>query len=446
MNKQTYKNIIIGFGKAGRALAAKLSQEGEESVLIERDRAMDGGTCPNVGCVPSKTLITAGNRNLPFIEAMKLKYATREKMHNGAANGALSQPLVSYMNGLAKFTGADEVEVASPDGSVTRLTGGRIFINTGATPVIPEIPGIHESKNILTSESAMELDELPKDLVIIGAGYIGLEFAGMFKRFGSKVTILEPFGKFLPREDRDVADEVFKDLTESGISIHLDTQVEKITGHEALAGGVVYPADKILIATGRKPNIDELDLSAAGIGLQPNGFIQVDDTLRTTNNKVWALGDVRGGGQFYYLSTDDFRIVASQLFGDGSRTLASPERQNAPYNVFITPTLSRVGLDEQMAQAAGRKYRLFKMPAAKIVKANVLQDPRGLLKALVDPGTDEILGATLYHEDSHEVINLVSLAMQARVKYTQLRDRIFTHPTMSEGLNDLFANEVNERG
>ena len=212
-----------------------------------------------------------------------------------------------------------------------------------------------------------------------------------------------------------------------------------------LAGGKVFTADKILIAAGRKPNIDELNLPAAGIELQPNGYIKVDDTLKTTNDKVWALGDVRGSGQFYYLSTDDFRIVTSQLFGDGSRRLTSSQRQNVPYNVFITPTLSRVGLDEQLAQAAGRKYRLFKMPAAKIVKANIVQNPRGLLKALVDPKTDQILGATLYHEDSHEIINLVSFAMQTDIKYMQLRDQIFTHPTMGEGLNDLFMNEVKQK-
>ncbi|MCL2138525.1 MAG: FAD-dependent oxidoreductase [Treponema sp.] len=442
MKKQTYKNIIIGFGKAGRALAVKLSQEGEESVIIERDRAMDGGTCPNVGCVPSKTLITAGNRNLLFSDAMKLKYATREKMHNGATNGALSQPLVSYINGLAKFVGSDEIEVSAPDGTVTRLTGERIFINTGATPVIPEIPGIHDGKNVITSEVAMELDELPENLVILGAGYIGLEFAGMFNRFGSKVTVLEPFGKFMPREDRDIADEIFKDMTESGICFHLNTPIEKISDNEVLSGGESYKADKILVATGRKANTSDLNLSAAGIEFQPNGDIKVDDTLKTTNDKVWALGDVRGGGQFYYLSTDDFRIVVSKLFGNGSRKLTSPARQNVPYSVFITPTLSRVGLDEQTAQSAGKKYRLFKLPASKIVKANILQDPRGLLKALVDPETDEILGAALYHEDSHETINLMSLAMYTHVKYTQLRDQIFTHPTMSEGLNDLFANEV----
>ena len=442
MEKQTYKNIIIGFGKAGRMLAAQLSREGEDSVIIERDRAMDGGTCPNVGCVPSKTLITAGNRNLPFADAMELKYATREKMHYGATTGALRHPLVSYINGLAKFTGPDEIEAASPDGTITRLTGERIFINTGATPVIPEIPGISDSKNVITSEGAMELGELPENLAIIGAGYIGLEFAGMFNRFGSNVTVIEPHGKFLPREDKDVADEVFRNLTDSGIDFHLNAPVEKISDNEALAGGKVYKFDKILIATGRRPNIDELNLPAAGIELLPNGAIKVDSTMKTTNDKVWALGDVRGGGQFYYLANDDFRIVHNQLFGDGSRKLTSPERQNATYSVFITPTLSRVGLDEQTAQGLGKKYRLFKMAAAKIVTAHVLQDVRGLLKALVDPETDEIIGATLYHENSHEIINLMSLAMQARVKYMTLRDHIFTHPTMSEGLNDLFVNEV----
>ena len=387
METRHFKNIIIGFGKAGRALAKTLSQHGEEALIIERDQAMYGGTCPNVGCAPSKTLIVAGQKNMNFSEAMATKYKVREILHNGAYHGAADEPLVYVMDGIARFINQETLEVVNGD-KISKVIGERIFINTGATPVIPEISGIQESKNVITSEGAMELSELPKKLVIIGAGYIGLEFAGMFNKFGSKVTILEPHSTFLPKEDDDISREIFKDLKASGVEIHLGVKVEKITDSEVLAGGQTYSADKILVATGRRPNITDLNLEKAGVELSESG-----------------------------------------------RTLV-------PYSVFISPTLSRIGLDEKQAKKAGVNYRLFKMAAAPIVKSKVVQDTRGILKALVDPKTDEILGATLYHEDSHEVINLVSLAMKMHTPYQILRDQIFTHPTMGEGLNDLFQNEV----
>lgn len=439
METRHFKNIIIGFGKAGRALAKTLSQHGEEALIIERDQAMYGGTCPNVGCAPSKTLIVAGQKNMNFSEAMATKYKVRETLHNGAYHGSADEPLVYVMDGIARFINQETLEVVNGD-KISKVIGERIFINTGATPVIPEISGIQESKNVITSEGAMELSELPKKLVIIGAGYIGLEFAGMFNKFGSKVTILEPHSTFLPKEDDDISREIFKDLKASGVEIHLGVKVEKITDSEVLAGGQTYSADKILVATGRRPNITDLNLEKAGVELSESGYIKVDDDLKTSTENIWALGDVRGGGQFYYLSTDDFRIVNNQLFGDHSRKLS--DRNLVPYSVFISPTLSRIGLDEKQAKKAGVNYRLFKMAAAPIVKSKVVQDTRGILKALVDPKTDEILGATLYHEDSHEVINLVSLAMKMHTPYQILRDQIFTHPTMGEGLNDLFQNEV----
>ena len=347
--------------------------------------------------------------------------------------------LVYVMDGIARFINQQTLEVVNGD-KISKVIGERIFINTGATPVIPEISGIQESKNVITSEGAMELSELPKKLVIIGAGYIGLEFAGMFNKFGSKVTILEPHSTFLPKEDDDISREIFKDLKASGVEIHLGVKVEKITDSEVLAGGQTYSADKILVATGRRPNITDLNLEKAGVELSESGYIKIDDDLKTSTENIWALGDVRGGGQFYYLSTDDFRIVNNQLFGDHSRKLS--DRTLVPYSVFISPTLSRIGLNEKQAKKAGVNYRLFKMAAAPIVKSKVVQDTRGILKALVDPKTDEILGATLYHEGSHEVINLVSLAMKMHTPYQILRDQIFTHPTMGEGLNDLFQNEV----
>ena len=433
-----FKNVIIGFGKAGRALAKSFSQHGEEVLIIERDPSMYGGTCPNIGCAPSKALIVAGHKNLRFDEAMVIKYKVREMLHNGAYHGAADEELVSVIDGVARFINQNTVEVNN-EGILTQIIGERIFVNTGATPVIPDILGV-ESKNVITSEGAMELNQLPKNLVIIGAGYIGLEFAGMFNKFGSKVTIIEPHLTFLPKEDDDIAAEIFKDMRNEGITLHLDTQIEKITDTEVIAGGKTYPADKVLIATGRTPNIDDLQLENAGVELQPDGYIKVDDSLKTTTDNIWALGDVRGGGQFYYLSTDDFRIINNHLFGNQSRKLS--DRTIVPYSVFITPTLSRVGLNEKQARAMGINYRLFKMEASPIVKTKVVQDMRGLLKALVNPETDEILGATLYHEDSHEVINLISLAMKMKTPYTTIRDQIFTHPTMGEGLNDLFQTEA----
>lgn len=439
MEIKKVKNVIIGFGKAGRALAKSFSQHGEEAVIIEREQAMYGGTCPNVGCAPSKTLIAAGHRNINFAEAMGLKRKVREKLHNRAYQGAAGEPLVSVLDGVAHFINENTVEI-NDKGKAVQIIGERFFINTGAAPVIPNILGIN-STNVITSAGAMELERLPKNLVIIGAGYIGLEFAGMFNKFGSKVTIIESHSKFLPQEDEDISEEIFKNLSNDGISLKLNTQIEKITDTEVFAGGVVYPADKVLIAAGRMPNIEDLQLTNAGVELQPNGYIKVDDNLKTTAKKIWAVGDVRGGGQFYYLSTDDFRIIENYLFGDKTRKLS--DRTFVPYSVFMTPPLSRVGLNEKEAQAKQVNYRLFKTAASSIVKAEVAQATRGMLKGLVDPETDEILGVTLYHEDSPEVINLISLAMKAKIPYTAIRDQIFTHPTMGEGLNDLFQNEVN---
>ncbi|MCL1989166.1 MAG: FAD-dependent oxidoreductase [Firmicutes bacterium] len=438
MEDKYFKNVIIGFGKAGRALAKFLSQHGEESVIIERDKAMYGGTCPNIGCAPSKTLIYAGHTKKPFAEAMATKYKVREMLHNGAYHGAADEPLVSVLDGVASFLSPTEIAV-NLNNKFTKVTGERFFINTGSTPIIPEIPGIDTANNILTSESAMELDKLPQNLVVIGAGYIGLEFAGMFNSFGANVTVLESNPVFLPNEDDDISAAILTDLTNSGIAVHLSTTVEKISDTEVIANGKSYKADKVLIAVGRKPNIDDLQLQNANIELS-NGYIKVDETLQTNVPNIWAMGDVRGGPQFYYLSTDDFRIISNQLFGDKSRKLS--DRNPVPYSIFTNPTLSHIGLTEKSAKEQNIKYRLFKMAAAPIVRTKVTQDMRGMLKALVDPQTEQILGVTLYHIDSHEVINLISLAMELKLPYTALRDRIYTHPTATEGLNDLFNNEI----
>jgi len=434
------KNIIIGFGKAGRIIAKTASQKGETAVVIERDQEMYGGTCPNVGCVPSKTLIVAGEHGLDFKEAMARKIDVRGRLHNKTYHNTADEAHVTVLDGIASFVDANTVRVTN-NGAEELVKAERIFINTGATPVIPAIKGV-DSKNVITSKEALELTDKPEKLVIIGAGYVGLEFAGMYNNFGTEVTILDPHESFLPNEDLDLSTTIQADLESDGVKIVLGAGIEEIQDNAVVAGGKTYPADKVLLATGRKPNIDELQLEKAGIELADNGYIKVDDDLKTTASNVWAVGDVRGGGQFYYLSTDDYRIVADQLWGEGKRKLS--DRKNVPTSVFIKPVLSRIGLDEKSAQAQGIDYRLFKMPAAAIVKSNVAADTKGLLKGLVDPKTDEILGVTLYMEDSHEVINLLTLAMNHHIPYTALREQIFTHPSMGEGLNDLFSapNEV----
>ncbi|MDR0200419.1 MAG: FAD-dependent oxidoreductase [Streptococcaceae bacterium] len=435
MSEKHIQNLIIGFGKAGRALAQQLSRHGEEVLIVERDQAMYGGTCPNVGCLPSKSLILSGLAGRSWEEAINRRRAERELLRKGATGMALNEPLASAITATASFIDAKHVQVGEDV-----YTADKIFINTGATPVIPDIKGVEYA---ITSEEALDADTLAKEFVIIGSGYVGLEFAGMYNSFGAHVTVLETYDSFLPREDEDVASEILKDMKGLGIEFRFGVQVSEITEEGVIVNGELLKADKVLIATGRKPNIDDLNLAAAGIEVE-RGAIKVNDDLKTTAENVWAMGDVRGGGQFYYLSTDDFRIIADQFWGTQGYTRKLSDRVNVPYAVFINPTLARVGLDEKQAKAAGVNYRLFKMAVAPIVKTKIIEDTRGLMKALVDPKTDEILGATLYAPEAHENINLLSLAMKMHTPYKVFRDQIFTHPTFVEGLNDLFAagNEV----
>ena len=290
----------------------------------------------------------------------------------------------------------------------------------------------------------MELDVLPKRLAIIGGGYIGLEYASMYTDFGAEVTVYQIEDKLIPREDRDIAEAIQKAFEDKGVRFEMNVQTEEIenAGNEAVVhykkGGTAMTAgaDAVLIATGRKPNTDSLNLEAAGVEKTPRGAVKVDEKLRTSAPNIWAMGDVAGGLQFTYVSLDDFRIVKDQLAGSGKR--ASSDR-TVPYSVFIDPPFSRVGLNEEEAAAQGYNVKIAKLPAAAIPKAQVLRKPVGLLKAVIDAETNKILGTMLFCEESYEMINIVKLAMDAGLDYTVLRDQIFTHPTMSEALNDLFA-------
>lgn len=279
-----------------------------------------------------------------------------------------------------------------------------------------------------------------KKLVIIGAGYIGLEFASMFAEYGSEVTVLDLHDNFLPREDDDIAVEIKHDLENSGVKFELGVKISRIDDHTVYyeKDGVTTTtvADRILVATGRKPNTEDLGIENTDIELNDRGTIMVDDYLRTNIENVWAIGDVKGGPQFTYISLDDFRIIKDQLYGDAQRRVS--DRINVPYSVFITPTLSRVGLNEKEAKSQNIKYELKKLPVTAIPKAQVLKDPRGLFKALINPANNQILGVTLYGAESYELINQISMAMKMKIPANILRDQIYTHPTMSESFNDLF--------
>lgn len=441
--KKTVKNIIIGFGKGGKTLAKFLSQQGEEVLLVEKSPKMYGGTCINIACLPSKRLILEGAAGSDFSEAVAGKNEMTAQLREKNYQMLAGEDTVTVLDGQARFIGEKEIEVTGPTGKQI-FKGDRIFINTGASPVLPPVPGLNESKKRLDSTQAMDLTDLPKELLILGAGYIGLEFAAMFANYGSQVTVLDHSPEFLPREDDDIKAAVKADLEAVGVKFVLGADIEKISdeadkvvidyqvGEEKLTAS----AGKILVAAGRRANTADLNLPAAGVETDDRGNIKVDDHLRSSADQVWALGDVKGGPQFTYVSLDDFRIVKDQLFGEGKRKVS--DRQILPTSVFITPPLSAVGLNEKAAQKAGVDYQLFKLPVAAIPKAKVAKYSRGLFKALVDPASGQILGASLYGLESHELINQIALAMKAKLPYSFLRDQIYTHPTMSEAFNDLF--------
>lgn len=440
---QEFKNIIIGFGKGGKTLAKNLAAKGESVLVVEKSKKMYGGTCINIACLPSKNLIINAQRGIKFEDAVKQKDEMTTALRNKNYHMVADEETATVLDGTAKFIDNHTIEIVLDSGERTEVKGERIFINTGATPIIPQIKGLKESKYILDSTAAMDQNSLPNELVILGAGYIGMEFASMFARYGAKVTVLDTNEKFLKREDDDISEMLFNDLSQDGIEFKLGAKVVEVKDlsdkveiiYEINGKKQTVKADKLLVATGRKPVTENLGLENTDIELDERGAIKVDDYLRTTAENVWAIGDVKGGPQFTYISLDDFRIIFDQLYGKGERKVS--DRNLVPYSVFITPALSRVGLNEVEAKNKGIEYKLFKLAATSIPKAKVIGNTRGMYKILVDPDTEEILGATIYGEESYEVINLIALAMKAKLPYTMLRDQIYTHPTMSEALNDV---------
>jgi pyruvate/2-oxoglutarate dehydrogenase complex dihydrolipoamide dehydrogenase (E3) component len=329
-----------------------------------------------------------------------------------------------------------------------RIHAEKIFINTGSLPFMPAMEGLPDSKRDFTSTSLMELQQLPRKLVIIGGGYIGLEFASIYVSFGSNVTLLERNETLLRSQDQDIGEAVKTALEKRGVQFLMGVSAQKIYDQDD--GAIVeildnenhqkqLSADAILVAVGRVPNTLGLGLENAGIQVDARGFIVVDEFLRTSMPNIWALGDVNGGPQFTYISLDDYRIVRDQLDGNTENPHSIKARVNVPYSIFVDPTLSRIGLSEEEALQAGYEIQVVKMPAAAIPRAQQLHETEGLLKAIVDQKTGSILGCSLFCADSSEVINVVQMAMQAGSAYKVLRDSVYTHPSMTESLNDLFS-------
>lgn len=445
--------LVIGWGKGGKTLARTQALAGRRVVLVEADENMVGGTCINVGCVPTKALVhrAAERRSddpAPYFEgALRFRDALTTKLR--LANRAALEGLegVTLLFGWASFVEPHLVKVTM-GGDEVLVRAEQVVINTGSTPVIPPIPGLAESSRVIDSTGAQELDELPARLIVLGGGPIGLEMADMFARFGSAVTLVERAERLVPREDEDVAASVQSALADAGVDCMLGASLTAVADD---ADGIVAEltvngeprtlrADRLLVVVGRTPAIDGLNLDAAGIETGARGEIVVDEYLRTTAPGVWAIGDVNGGPQFTYISYDDYRIVAPQLAGGLRRSTL--DRTAIPTTLFLTPPLARVGLSETQARAqvlevvvkAKRVADIAAMPRPK-----ALEETHGLIKLVIDAATDQILGAALHTIDAQEVINLVALAMRAGVTAAELRDGVWTHPSTTEALNEVLA-------
>ena len=449
----TVKNIIIGFGKAGKTLAGYLGSIGEDTILIEKSKEMYGGTCINVGCIPSKKLATKALRkqysnedpSSYYTKSVQEKKALIAALNTANYNKVDSVEKTQIIDGTARFVDDHTVAVDTAEGEKL-FKADRIFINTGATPFVPPVEGLTIGGAIHTSETIMNLEEYPESLVIIGSGFIGLEFAATYAQFGTKVTVIDVIDAFLPREDEDVAQAVKEQLEALGVTFNLGVQLKAVHQEggkavvEATTGEgapVAFTTDAVLVATGRRANVQGLDLDKAGVELTERGAIKVNEFLQTNVPHIFAMGDVNGGPQFTFVSLDDFRIVKRFLAGD--TTYSTKQRAKFPTATFINPPLASVGLNEKQAKEAGIEVKVAKLPAMAIPKAKILGNQVGFYKVLVDTSTNQIVGATLFAEEAHEVINIIATAMNANLPYTVLRDQIYTHPTMAEALNDVFG-------
>jgi pyruvate/2-oxoglutarate dehydrogenase complex dihydrolipoamide dehydrogenase (E3) component len=450
MNEQ-FDAIILGAGQAGTPLASALAKAGKRTALIESKHV--GGTCINEGCTPTKTMVASArvaylarrgadygvNTSKITVDMARVRERKRaivESFRTGLEKKLQSEKNVELIRGEGRFTGPKSVAVNG-----RMLEAKWIFINTGLRAAIPEIEGI-ANVPVLDNVSVMELGEVPEHLLVLGGGYIGLEFAQLFRRFGSKVTVIHIGKQLIDHEDPDVADEVKKILVEDGIDVLLNAKTTKASGNvelqlETPAGDRALRGSHLLVAAGRRPNTDTLNLNATGIEVNQRGYVKVNEFLETGVDGVYALGDVKGGPAFTHISYDDYRIVKENLLDGGKR---SAKGRFVPYTVFIDPQLGRVGMSEAEARKTGKKIRVAKMPMSSVARAIETDEMRGFMKAIVDAETELILGVTVLGIEGGEMMSQAQFAMMGGLKYKVLQNATLAHPTLAEAWNNLFSN------
>jgi len=456
-NPERFQNVVLGGGEAGKYIAWELARLGERVAVVER--GLIGGSCPNIACLPSKNVIhsakvvelvrhaaTFGLRLGPWTLDMAGVRQRKREMVDGliaihkarfAADG------LEFILGEGRFAAPGTIEVRLTQGGIRRLEGERVFLDLGTRAAVPDIPGLI-SATALTHVEALELDRLPAHLIVLGGGYVGLEMAQAFRRFGSRVTVIERARQLAPREDPDVAEAVRAIFADDGIDVVLEAAIDAITGRSGDQVGVRLrtPAGEreidgsdLLVALGRTPNTRGIGLESAGIDLDLRGYVKVNERLETTAPGVWAMGECAGSPQFTHVAYDDFRVVRDNLAG---RPRTTRDRL-IPYCMFIDPELGRVGLGEAEAKRRGIAIRVARLPMSSVLRARTIGETRGFMKALIDARSDRILGFTMLGSGAGEVIAAVQSAMLAGLAYTGLRDAILTHPTMAEGLGVLLA-------
>jgi pyruvate/2-oxoglutarate dehydrogenase complex dihydrolipoamide dehydrogenase (E3) component len=456
---ERYENLVLGNGTAGKYLAWAMAKAGHQTAIVERKYL--GGACPNIACLPSKNLIysarvaSLARRGAEFgleMDSLEIsmegvqrrKRAMVEEQHQlhiklNAESGA------ELVMGEGRFVAPRTVEVALDGGGTRRIRGDRVFLNLGSRAAMPDAPGLAAARP-MTHVEALDLDRLPEHLIVIGGGYTGLELSQAFRRFGSRVTVIEEGARLASHEDPDVGAALLDLFHDEGIEVLLETEVRKVegrSGHEvklriysksAGAERVVEGSD-ILVATGRKANTDGIGLDQTGVELHKHGYIKVNERLQTTAPNVWAMGDCAGSPQFTHVAVDDFRIVYDNLNG-GNRTT---KNRLVPFCMYTDPEVVRVGRNESEARRDRVEYRLARMPMAEALRTTSTSESRGFLKMLIGTNSDEILGFTAFGFEASELLAAVQTAMIGRLPYTSLRDAIFTHPTVSEGLIGLLG-------
>ena len=458
---EQYDAIVVGSGQAGTPLSRALAEAGMRTALLECVHV--GGTCVNEGCTPTKTMVASA----------RVAYLARRAADYGVQIGSFSVDLRrvrqrkrdvvnSFRNsnqariektanldlifGAASFAAPKTLTVRGKDGHERSLRAERIFVNAGTRTTQPKLEGL-ASVPFLDNASLMELDTLPEHLVILGGGYIAVEFGQMFRRFGSRVTIVQSAKQLLAREDADVAEEVARILREDGVEVLVGARSERVewvngqillqVNHGSQAHAI--KGSHLMVAVGRTPNSDTLNLTATGIETDGRGFIKTNNRLETNVADVYALGDIKGGPAFTHISYDDFRIIRANLI---EKKNVTTEGRLVPYTCFIDPQLGHVGLTEEEARRQGRKIRVAKMPMSYVARAIETDEIRGFIKAIVEAENDRILGATVLGMEGGEVMDVLEMAIIGKLPYTTLRDGIFAHPTLAEGLNNLFGSWV----